>query len=143
MLRPSVTGGTIRMPYPGETGWYGCCVKNRHESLARCVPIHVLPPRRSSFMAHVIFYEKPGCGGNARQKALLVAAGHTLDVRSLLAWPWTPDALLAFLRPLPVAQWFNQSTARNRSGAVRWKAAQRRSGEKPGTSRCFLTPHPR
>lgn len=29
-------------------------------------------------MAHLVFYEKPGCAGNARQKALLRAAGHTL-----------------------------------------------------------------
>ena len=27
-------------------------------------------------MAHLRFYGKPGCGGNARQRALLEAAGH-------------------------------------------------------------------
>ena len=36
-------------------------------------------------MADVIFWEKPGCAGNARQKALLAAAGHRLKVRDLLA----------------------------------------------------------
>ena len=35
-------------------------------------------------MAKIIFYEKPGCGGNARQKALLLASGHELEVRNLL-----------------------------------------------------------
>lgn len=69
-------------------------------------------------MAHVLFWEKPGCGGNARQKALLQAAGHTLEVRDLLRWPWTPDALLAFLAPLPVAQWFNRAAPRVRQGEV-------------------------
>lgn len=69
-------------------------------------------------MAHITFYEKPGCGGNARQKALLQAAGHTLDVRDLLSWPWTAEALLAFLKPLPVAQWFNPAAPRIKSGAV-------------------------
>jgi hypothetical protein len=40
-------------------------------------------------MAKVIFYEKPGCANNARQKALLAASGHQLDVRNLLTEPWT------------------------------------------------------
>jgi len=69
-------------------------------------------------MAHITFYEKPGCGGNARQKALLQAAGHTLTVRDLLAEAWTPEALLAFLAPLPVPQWFNRASPRIKSGAV-------------------------
>ena len=55
-------------------------------------------------MAHLRFYEKPGCGGNARQRALLEAAGHTLERRDLLAEPWTGERLLQFLAPLPVAQ---------------------------------------
>ena len=69
-------------------------------------------------MSHIIFYEKPGCGGNARQKALLQAAGHTLQVRNLLAWPWTAEALLEFLGPLPVPQWFNRAAPRVKSGEV-------------------------
>jgi nitrogenase-associated protein len=69
-------------------------------------------------MAHIIFFEKPGCGGNAKQKALLRAARHTLDVRDLLSWPWSAEALLAFLAPLPVAQWFNLAAPRIKSGEV-------------------------
>jgi len=69
-------------------------------------------------MAHVIFYEKPGCAGNARQKLLLQQARHTLEVRDLLCWPWTRETLLAFLDPLPVAQWFNRAAPRIKSGAV-------------------------
>lgn len=69
-------------------------------------------------MAQLVFFEKPGCGGNARQKAALRAAGHTLEVRSLLAEPWTGPALLAFLQPLPVAEWFNRAAPRVKSGAV-------------------------
>ena len=38
-------------------------------------------------MARVIFYEKRGCGGNARQKALLVASGHEVHARDLLTEP--------------------------------------------------------
>lgn len=69
-------------------------------------------------MAHVLFWEKPGCGGNARQKALLHAAGHTLEVRDLLRWPWTRESLQAFLAPLPVAQWFNRAAPRLKRGEV-------------------------
>lgn len=69
-------------------------------------------------MTQVIFYEKPGCGGNARQRALLEAAGHTLERRNLLGTAWTRESLLAFLAPLPVAQWFNRAAPRVKSGEV-------------------------
>ncbi|ABE34504.1 arsC family protein [Paraburkholderia xenovorans LB400] len=69
-------------------------------------------------MAHLVFYEKPGCAGNGRQKALLRAAGHTLDVRDLLSWPWSADALLAFIAPLPVSEWFNRAAPRIKSGEI-------------------------
>jgi nitrogenase-associated protein len=73
-------------------------------------------------MTHLVFFEKPGCGGNARQRAMLEAAGHTLERRSLLDEPWTADALLAFLQPLPVAQWFNRAAPRVKSGEVQPEA---------------------
>lgn len=69
-------------------------------------------------MTHLVFFEKPGCGGNARQRAALEAAGHTLERRSLLTEPWTRAALLAFLQPLPVAEWFNRAAPRIKTGDV-------------------------
>jgi len=69
-------------------------------------------------MTHITFYEKPGCGGNAKQRALLIAAGHTLDVRDLLQWRWTPATLLAFLEPLPVPEWFNRAAPDIKSGRI-------------------------
>lgn len=69
-------------------------------------------------MTHLIFYEKPGCGGNAKQRALLEAAGHTLERRNLLSEPWTAEKLLAYLLPLPVAQWFNRAAPRVKSGEL-------------------------
>lgn len=68
------------------------------------------------------FWEKPGCGGNARQRALLEAAGHRLERRSLLSEAWSREALLAFLAPLPVAQWFNRAAPRVKSGEVQPEA---------------------
>lgn len=73
-------------------------------------------------MAHIVFFEKPGCGGNARQRAALEAAGHTLERRNLLTAHWSPEGLLAFLAPLPVAEWFNRSAPRIKNGEVRPEA---------------------
>ncbi len=70
-------------------------------------------------MAKVVFYEKPGCAGNARQKAVLRQSGHELDVRDLLAWPWTADALRAFFGARPVREWFNAASPRVKSGEVK------------------------
>lgn len=70
-------------------------------------------------MTHIVFYEKPGCGGNARQRAALLAAGHTLDRRNLLTAHWTTDKLLGFLAALPIADWFNRASPRVKSGEVR------------------------
>jgi nitrogenase-associated protein len=69
-------------------------------------------------MTHIVFFEKPGCGGNARQRAALLAAGHTLEQRNLLTTHWTPESLLAFLAPLPVADWFNRAAPRVKSGEI-------------------------
>ena len=44
-------------------------------------------------MARILFYEKPGCTGNLRQKRLLVDAGHTVLARNLLTEPWTAERL--------------------------------------------------
>jgi nitrogenase-associated protein len=69
-------------------------------------------------VANVIFYEKPGCGGNARQKALLVASGHVLDVRNLLTEPWTAPRLRQFLEGKPLREWFNATSPRLKSGEI-------------------------
>jgi nitrogenase-associated protein len=69
-------------------------------------------------MTLITFYEKPGCAGNARQRALLEAAGHTLARRDLLSEPWTRERLLDFLAPLPVAQWFNRAAPAIKRGEL-------------------------
>ncbi|PWC54582.1 ArsC/Spx/MgsR family protein [Azospirillum sp. TSO22-1] len=69
-------------------------------------------------MAEVVFYEKPGCVGNARQKKLLEEAGHRLIVRDLLSTVWTDQTLRPFFGERPVAEWFNRSAPAVKSGAV-------------------------
>jgi nitrogenase-associated protein len=69
-------------------------------------------------MAKVEFYEKPGCAGNARQKALLAEFGHEVHARNLLAGPWTPETLRPFFGAKPVAEWFNRASPRVKSGEI-------------------------
>lgn len=69
-------------------------------------------------MATVVFYEKPGCANNTRQKVLLAAAGHTVLARSLLTEKWEAQRLRKFFGTLPVSEWFNPSAPRIKSGEV-------------------------
>ena len=69
-------------------------------------------------MARIDFYEKPGCGNNTRQKALLSAAGHEVIAHNLLAEFWTSERLLAFFGDHPVADWFNRASPRIKSGEI-------------------------
>ncbi|MGK7913881.1 MAG: ArsC/Spx/MgsR family protein [Synechococcus sp.] len=70
-------------------------------------------------MALVEFYEKPGCIGNAKQKKLLLEAGHELSVHNLLAEAWTPDKLRPFFGDRPVTEWFNPTAPPITSGELR------------------------
>lgn len=67
---------------------------------------------------NVTFWEKPGCKGNARQKGLLIASGHKVDVRNLLEEPWTAERLKGFFAGLEVRNWFNRSSPRIKSGEI-------------------------
>ena len=60
-------------------------------------------------MAKVIFYEKPGCINNTKQKNLLRNGGHEVIAYNLLTTPWTVDRLRPFFGDLPLTEWFNQS----------------------------------
>ncbi|TDX31987.1 ArsC/Spx/MgsR family protein [Rhodovulum visakhapatnamense] len=73
-------------------------------------------------MAQVIFYEKPGCVGNARQRAVLTASGHALDRRDILSAGWTAETLRPFFGDRPVAEWVNASAPRVKSGEIRPEA---------------------
>jgi nitrogenase-associated protein len=69
-------------------------------------------------MAKVIFYEKPGCINNTKQKAVLIAAGHQVEPRNLLTTNWTPETLRPFFGSLPIAEWFNPTAPRIKSGEI-------------------------
>lgn len=69
-------------------------------------------------MATVIFYEKPGCANNRRQKRILEELGHQVDARDLLSEPWTADRLKGFFGDRPVADWINKAAPAVTSGAL-------------------------
>lgn len=73
-------------------------------------------------MATIVFYEKPGCASNTRQKRVLAAAGHTVLARSVLTEAWSAQRLREFFGTLPVAEWFNPSAPRVQSREVRPEA---------------------
>ena len=68
--------------------------------------------------ATIRFFEKPNCTGNARQKAILLSAGHRLITENLLDFPFTKEELRSYFGALPVVQWFNGLAPRVKSGEV-------------------------
>lgn len=69
-------------------------------------------------MARIIFYSKPGCKGGTKQKVLLTAAGHEVIPYNLLTEPWTVERLRSFFGDRPVAEWFNSSAPKVKSGEI-------------------------
>jgi nitrogenase-associated protein len=69
-------------------------------------------------MATIIFYEKPGCANNSKQKVLLHQAGNTVIAKNLLTESWSAESLLAFLKNYAVPDWFNRAAPRVKSGEV-------------------------
>ncbi len=69
-------------------------------------------------MATIVFYEKPGCGNNTKQKVWLAASGHTVLAKNLLTEKWSAERLRPFFGNLPVAQWFNPAAPKVKSGEI-------------------------
>jgi nitrogenase-associated protein len=70
-------------------------------------------------VATIVFYEKPGCSTNARQKLILQRAGHQVIAKSLLTEPWTGERLRAFFAETPMTAWFNPASPRIKSGEIK------------------------
>jgi len=69
-------------------------------------------------MSTIVFFEKPGCTGNARQIALLQAAGHHVIIKDLLKYTFTRNELRSYFGSLPVRDWFNSSSPKIKSGEL-------------------------
>lgn len=66
----------------------------------------------------IVFFEKPGCINNTKQKRLLVEHGFVLEEKSLLAEPWTRECLRPYFGNLPIGKWFNMSAPSIKNGTV-------------------------
>ena len=60
-------------------------------------------------MKLIIFYEKPGCVTNARQKKSLQKSGFVLIEKNLLDHGMSHEELLTYLEKRPVCEWFNSN----------------------------------
>jgi nitrogenase-associated protein len=69
-------------------------------------------------MADILFYTKPGCATSAKQVELLEQSGHSVEVRDLLAHPWSQEELASYFGELPVSGWFNEKSPRVKSGEI-------------------------
>ena len=69
-------------------------------------------------MATIIFYEKPGCANNTRQKNLLALAGHQVIAKDLLTEDWTATRLRPFFGKLAIRDWFNYSAPAIKLGEI-------------------------
>lgn len=69
-------------------------------------------------MASIIFYEKPGCVNNTRQKQMLTAAGHRVEAKNLLTTVWQAEQLRPFFSGLAVRDWFNYSAPAIKHGEI-------------------------
>lgn len=66
----------------------------------------------------ILFYEKPGCINNTKQKKMLMEAGHDVVALSLPEETWTEDRLRAFFGDKPVNEWFNMAAPGIKSGEI-------------------------
>lgn len=67
---------------------------------------------------HILFYEKPGCINNTKQKELLVKQGHTIEAHSILTTAWTTATLRPFFNTMPVVEWFNKAAPQVKNGEI-------------------------
>lgn len=69
-------------------------------------------------MRLVVFYEKPFCAANAKQKQILRSSGCTLIERNLLEHGLSREELRSFMGKKPVDQWFNPAAPAIKNGLL-------------------------
>lgn len=66
----------------------------------------------------VVFYEKPFCAANAKQKQILRASGCTIIERNLLEHDLDKEALRTFMGETKVTDWFNPAAPAIKNGEI-------------------------
>jgi len=69
-------------------------------------------------MKFIIFYEKPGCMTNEKQKDALRKAGYKVIARDLLNHGMSEEQLFEFFKNMPVTKWFNPNAREIKSGKI-------------------------
>jgi len=69
-------------------------------------------------MSLIIFYEKPGCKTNAKQKQAFRDAGCKIIERDLLNHGLEPAELYEFFKGMPVTKWFNPNAPMIKTGKI-------------------------
>lgn len=66
----------------------------------------------------VVFYEKPFCAANAKQKQILRSSGCTLIERNLLEHGLDVEVLRSFMGDKKVVDWFNPAAPAIKNGEI-------------------------
>lgn len=66
----------------------------------------------------VIFYEKPGCKTNKKQKKMLRSSGCVVIERNLLQHGMRSDELYSFFKNRPIQDWFNPNAPQIKRGQI-------------------------
>lgn len=69
-------------------------------------------------MAKIIFFEKPGCINNTKQKELLTLAGHHVTAVNILKHKWDYEQLTEFFNGNTQSQWFNKNAPMIKNGFI-------------------------
>jgi len=69
-------------------------------------------------MKLVVFYEKPFCAANAKQKQILRSSGCTLIERNLLEHGLDLEGLRSFMGDKAVIEWFNSAAPAIKNGEI-------------------------
>lgn len=69
-------------------------------------------------MKLILFYEKPGCSTNAKQKKSLKDTGCMVITRNLLKAEMNKDELLTYLKDRPLQEWFNPNAPKIKNGEI-------------------------
>lgn len=94
-----------------NTGFF--IIKKAHRAKALAPFLHI-----KSSMAKIIFYEKPGCASNAKQKRILRELGHQVEEKNILETKWSKTELLKFLWGSQPFLWFNPNAPDIKSGKI-------------------------
>lgn len=66
----------------------------------------------------VVFYEKPFCAANAKQKSILRESGCTIIERNLMEHGLDHDVLRSFMGDKKITEWFNPAAPAIKNGQV-------------------------